>query len=191
MNEFLRREEELPQIATDPIEKNNFTIERLTKITPENLDEIYALESACYPPDMMETKEELQDSLESQGAICIAVRDLEGRMFGHVSCVDHNEEYEFMRENDPGFKKLENALHIETIDILPGKNDLKTLIALWDSLKDEAAASGYKKLTMYARADKLSGILQKKGGAKFFRRMPNWYDMGEDFDYLEMDLPEK
>jgi hypothetical protein len=42
---------------------------------------------------------------------------------------------------------------------------------------------------MHARVSQgLSGILQKRYGAKFFRRIENWYGFGEPFDYLELDL---
>lgn len=44
---------------------------------------------------------------------------------------------------------------------------------------------------MHARVSiGLSKVLQKRYGAKFLRRLENWYNFGEPFDYLEIEIPE-
>jgi hypothetical protein len=158
--------------------------------------EIYQLERACFPEEMMETEEELGDVLKTEG-VHILIKDKEG-IFGHISAVDHNIECDFMKDYDPDYVPLENALYVETLDILQGRNNLqglgrpKALEMLWVKFVEEAVASGYKKATMYARkSNGESKIVQKKLGGKFFRTMKNWLDMGEDFDYLEVGLLEK
>lgn len=56
----------------------------------------------------------------------------------------------------------------------------------------EARNRGYENVSMHARVSEgLSNIMQKRYGAKFFRRIENWHDFGEPFDYLEIDLKNK
>jgi len=204
MSEKFRQEESEPIDKVDMSEAG-MRVRRITNPDDAMVEQIYQLESACFPAEMMTDKEEVEGVLNTEG-VHILIEDENG-IFGHISAVDHNTEFRgddkdpeniYIGDYDPDYKPEDNALYINCIDIIQGRNKLqglgspKALKMLWDKFVKEAVESGYEKATMYARIiTGESDIVQKKLGGKHFRKMENWLDMGEDFDYLEIDLPEK
>jgi len=58
-------------------------------------------------------------------------------------------------------------------------------------LRIEAQRRGIKKFSFHSRVQSgLSHILQKRYKAKFLRRIENWRNFEEPFDYLEIDSEE-
>ena len=69
--------------------------------------------------------------------------------------------------------------------------EVESIIDELKSLNKEAKKRNYKKITMHARVSTgLSKVLQSRYGAKFLRRIENWHDFGEPFDYLEIEISE-
>ena len=194
------------ELRDEPVEQTDMTEPNMWKreiVNPDDamVQEIFDMEMQCYPPEMMEpsepgitAEEELKEVLETEG-VHILIEDAEGP-FGHISAVDLETEREYFEKNDPDFKFQENALYINTIDIIKRRNQQeglerpKALGMLWDEFIKQAVADGYKTAVMYAR-EKESRVLQKVLGAEKFRTMPNWLEMEEDFDYLELNLTPK
>jgi hypothetical protein len=202
MNETFRHEENEPVEQADASEPE-MRVRRIVNPDDAMVEKIFELEKACFPPEMLEPSEEditpedeLKAVLETQG-VHVLIEDKTG-IFGHISAVDHNTECDFLKDYDPDYKPKDKALYVNCLDVMQGRNNLqglgrpKALEMLWAEFVKEAVASDYKTVTMYARkSNSESDIIQKKLGGKFFRTMKNWLDMGEDFDYLEVDLPEK
>ena len=199
MGEKPRHEEEPIQSAdmAEPTEQA-MRVERIVNPDEAMVNKIFDIETACFPPEMMEASEEgisprdeLREVLETKG-VHVLIEDAEGP-FGHISAVDHDTQVDFMKEYDPEYKPQKDTLYINSLDIMQGRNQQeglerpKALEMLWEEFKKEAIADGYKTATMYARPGE-SRVAQRKLGAKYFRTMPNWLDMGEDFDYLEISL---
>jgi hypothetical protein len=165
-------------------------VQRIIGVDEGTLRQLAEIEKLCFSEEMAEDQEELTEVLESPGSIHLKLEDNEGKILGYISSVRQGSEFDSLKEWDPDLEK-DDSLYIHSFDIRPEARNLKNFNALFGRLKQEALLQGYKKLSMYARTEnKLSEVLQKRYGAKFFRRIKNWRDLGEDLDYLEVDLEE-
>jgi len=171
----------------DPIE-TELKAERIINVDDKTLDQLAEIEKACFSEEMAEDKEELREVLETPGGINLKLEDEEKRILGYISSVKQSDEFDLLKESDSDLQK-DNSLYIHSFDIRPEARNLKNFNSLLNALKSEAKKEGYKKLSMYARTENgLSRVFQKRYGAKFFRRIKNWRELGEDLDYLEMNL---
>jgi ribosomal protein S18 acetylase RimI-like enzyme len=156
-------------------------------VTDEFVAEVKKLDDEVIPEQMRYDIEDLKSCFEVEAGVHIAVRDQEGKLAGYLTSVPHNDEFDHLHEADPEFVKDDSALYIESVVMKNG--DFKTGLTLMNTLLEEAKNKGYNKITMHTRVSEgLSSALQKRYGAKFFRRIEDWYGFGEPFDYLEIEL---
>ncbi len=162
-------------------------IEVAEVVTDEEIQEIKALDDSVMSEQMQYDISDLRESFDSPEGVHILVKDSTGKIMGYLTSVPKDEEYEALCMADPEFIKDESSLYIESVLVKDG--DLVTINKVFKLLLTEAGKKGYKNISMHARVSQgLSDILQKRYGAKFFRRIENWYGFGEPFDYLELDL---
>ncbi len=167
-------------------------IERITDLDDGTLKQISEVEKSCFPEQIAEDEEELREVLENPEGIHLKIKDEEGKIFGYISSLRQDQEFDLLKKHDLNLKKEDGVLYVHSFDIVPGKRSLRTFNRAWNALKEEAVKEEYKKLIMYARTSNgLSRVFQKRYGAEFFRRIENWRGLGEPFDYLEIELPEK
>ena len=73
--------------------------------------------------------------------------------------------------------------------ITPEHRNLKNFLSLWKNFVSQTKQEGYIKITGHFKVSQgLSSVLEKRFGAKKFRRIENWCGYGEPFDYLEIDI---
>jgi hypothetical protein len=125
--------------------------------------------------------------LTHPGAIHLLLKAGE-TIIGYITALPHDESYSIDHGNDPLMVKGSDSLYVESIAILPEKASLKGILQLMNTIILEADKSGYQIITMHARVGNgLSSVVQKKYKAKFIRRVDNYYELGEPFDFLELD----
>lgn len=183
MPEFSKHENE-PQEQ----EETNIHVERITGADEQTLEQLAEIERLCFSEEMAEDKDELREIIQNPEGIHLKLEDKDGKIIGYISSLRQNQEFDSLKEYDADLKP-NDSLYIHSFDIRPENRNLKNFNALFNSLKTEATRNGYEKLSMYARTtNRLSSVLQKRHGAKFFRRIENWRDLGEALDYLEIPL---
>lgn len=167
--------------------KEKYSVDIVSAIDEDTLSQIKELDDSVMPEKMRYNIEDLRDCFNFENGVKILVRDEDKNIRGYLIALPKSEEYEDLHEKDPELLPDDKSLYLESIVIKDG--DLKTLIKVLATLREEAENRGYKNLSMHARVSEgLSNVLQKRYGAKFFRRIENWFDFGEPFDYLEIDL---
>jgi len=131
---------------------------------------------------------ELRESFESEG-VQVILKDGDENILGYLTSLPHHQAINFLLEDDPDLVPEQNALYVESIGILPEHRSIKNFAILWKAFRVRAIEKGFEKVTGHFRVSQgLSGVVQKRLGATFFRRIENWLDYGEPFDYLEADL---
>lgn len=168
-------------------EKEELKASVIENISEEQFKELVQLDKTIFPGMDVE-ESELRESFESEG-VQVILRDEKEKILGYLTSLPHNEAIEFLLEDDPDLVSEVASLYIESIGILPEHRSLKNILAMWQIFQSKAKEKGYKKVTGHFRVSQgLSDVVQKRLGADFFRRMENWSDFGEPFDYLELDL---
>jgi len=171
--------------------KRGGNIEIISQLDKSILQDILSVEKASFPDQMQSNLEDLRETLENPNGIQIVVRSQEGKVIGYLSSKPQKEAYEELKNWDPEIDQEDQTLYVESIAIEPEARDLQTFLKLGRAFIEEAKKRGYKKITMHARvASGLSSILQKRYGAKALRKIENWHDFDEPFEYLEIDLSE-
>jgi hypothetical protein len=170
-------------------------VEKIVNVDEELLKQVLEVENASFPEGMRSDLEELKEILENPNGIHLIVRGKNEETLGYLSSLRQSEEYEDLKDHDPSFEDSIENLYIESIALKPSARNIKNFNKLFSVFKNMATESGYEKITMHTRVSEgLSNVAQKRGGAKFIRRIENWHDFNEPFDYLEIDLqkePEK
>lgn len=175
--------------AEKPIKSAAERVELVGDLDEETFKQIVASENAAFNKNMRFKPEDIAEVLADKRGVHLVMRDPENKIIGYVSTLPHNEEYGNLVQYDPDFTKEDDALYIESFGSGPAGRDPHLSVAAFDRLIEEAGQKGYKKLTMHARVSNgFSRGLQKLYGAKFIRRVENWGDFGEPFDYLEIDI---
>lgn len=162
-------------------------IEFVSGIDDSTLDDIKVLDDSIMPEAMQYEREDLRSCFESEKGIHVLIKNSEGKIVGYLTSLPKDEEYADLHTEDPDFTKDESSLYVESIVIKDG--DFATARSVLNAFMGKVVEKGYKNVSMHVRVSQgLSDILQKRYGAKFYRRIENWYGFGEPFDYLEIDL---
>jgi len=186
MAEVPRQVEEL---SADPEEMPDISIEGVFGLDEEILQQVVQMENASFPEGMKADQEDLKEILDNPNGFHFLIRDSGGKIVGYLASLRQTEEYEDLKKYDPLIENTPDSLYIESIAIEPSKQRDKIATHALQVLRAQAVASGYKKISMHARIKSgFSEMMQKKFGARQLRKLENWYDFGEPFDYLEMDL---
>ena len=171
--------------------KRGGNIEIISQLDESILQDILSVEQASFPDQMQSDLEDLRETLENPNGIQIVVRSQEGKVIGYLSSKPQKEAYEELKNWDPEMDQEDQTLYVESIAIKPEARDLRTFLKLGKVFIEEAKKRGYKKITMHTRvASGLSSILQKRYGAKAIRKIENWHNFEEPFEYLEINLSE-
>ena len=171
--------------------KRGGNIEIISQLDESILQDILSVEKAIFPDQMQSNLEDLRKTLENPNGIQIVVRSQEDKVIGYLSSKPQKEAYEELKNWDPEIDQEDQTLYVESIAIKPEVRDLRTFLKLGRVFIEEAKKRGYKKITMHARvATGLSSILQKRYGAKALRKIENWHNFEEPFEYLEINLSE-
>jgi HEAT repeat protein/ribosomal protein S18 acetylase RimI-like enzyme len=170
--------------------KRGGNIEIISQLDESILQDILSVEKASFPDQMQSNLEDLRKTLENPNGIQIVVRS-QDKVIGYLSSKPQKEAYEELKNWDPEIDQEDQTLYVESIAIKPEARDLRTFLKLGRVFIEEAKKRGYKKITMHARvATGLSSILQKRYGAKALRKIENWHNFEEPFEYLEINLSE-
>jgi ribosomal protein S18 acetylase RimI-like enzyme len=165
--------------------------EIISTVDRETMRGIVEVEQSSFPPEMQSDEEYLRETLENPNGIHIIIRSRQGEVVGYISSKTQKDAYEELKIWDEEMRPENNTLYIESLAIKPEHRDLRNFLALGKSLIQEAKRRGFTKITMHARiASDLSAVLQKRYGAKSLRRIENWHNFNEPFDYLEIDIEE-
>ena len=179
--------EKLPNKKIEKNEKELGAEILSSEISENDILEIIGLYRTIFPTMVVEEKE-IREALLSDG-VQVVLRDAEKIIKGCVSSLPHNEAVKFLKEYDKDIVEEKDTLYIEAIMILDEYRSLKNLLEMWNTFVTEAKNRGYKKITSHTRVSQgLSKISQKRFGAKFIRRIDNWCDYKEPFDYLEFEI---
>lgn len=159
----------------------------VSTLSDEEIDQLVELDNSIFP-DMPVEKSEIVESLKSKG-VQVALKNPEGKVVGLLTSLPHNQAIEYLLEDDPELKEDPSALYVESIGVHEEYRTFKNIRDIWIKFSEEAVRLGYTKVTGHFRVSQgLSDVVQKKLDGKFFRRMENWADFGEPFDYIEVEL---
>jgi ribosomal protein S18 acetylase RimI-like enzyme len=186
MDDLRKKTKEQPR--TERIAK----AEIISTVDQETMRGIVEVEEASFPSEMQADEEDLRETLENKNGVHIIIRSSQGEVVGYLSSKPQKDAYKELKIWDKEMRPEDNALYIESIAIKPEHRDLRNLLALGKPLIQEAKRRGFTKITMHARiAGDLSAVLQKRYGAKSLRRIENWHNFNEPFDYLEIGVAEQ
>jgi GNAT superfamily N-acetyltransferase len=159
---------------------NQTVIEK--NITEEIIREIMATESGVFHDSLAWEEDELRRSLFEPSAVTVIAYDEDGRIAGYLMAMDFSQEIDELRADaDPEIEDISDALYINNIVIRPdaqGKGYFGKLVKKILETFPERAISLHA-----STANNCSAGMQKYG-ARFIRRVEDWYGSGEPFDYL-------
>lgn len=180
-------QEDVPETAEKKPE--GIRVEKIVNVDEELLKQVLEVENASFPEEMRSDIKDIKEILENPDGIHLSVKGKNEEMIGYLSSLRQSEEYKYLKDYDLSFENTGENLYIESIALKPSARNIKNFSMLFSAFKNMAKESGYKKITMHTRVSEgLSNVAQKRGGAKFVRRIENWHDFNEPFDYLEIDL---
>jgi ribosomal protein S18 acetylase RimI-like enzyme len=185
LSEQKRQQKEQPR--TERITKT----EIISTVDRETMRGIVEVEQSSFPLEMQSDEQDLRETFENPNGIHIVIRSRQGEVVGYISSIPQKDAYGELKNWDKDIRPEDNTLYIESIAVKPEYRDIRNLLSLGKLFIQEAKRRGFTKITMHARiAGDLSAVLQKRYGAKFIRRIENWHNFNEPFDYLEIDIRE-
>ncbi len=167
------------------------SIKQLHDFSEISLEQILAVEREVFPPLMQSSPEEIKTIISNKKGIHLLIFNNE-QIVGYLASVPHNDEYPDLIKYDKDFVLDDKALYIDSIAIKIGHRGLGLANLVFHELIKIAKQKGFDKISMHVRVSTgLSQRLQKLPAVAFIRRLDNWYNFGEPFDYLEIDLNQK
>jgi len=160
----------------------------MSEFSENELKEILEVERACFPPQMQADLEDLRESLLQKKGIKIILREKEGKILGYLSSKPQDIAWKELKGWDKEFKPDKKTLYIESIAIKPEARGLKSLLKILKELKKEVKKEKYEKISCYARVQNGFSVFLQKRGVKKLRRIKNWQNFEEPFDYLEIEI---
>lgn len=151
----------------------------VSALADEELRQILEMERELFPVS-------LQDEYEKEikgGRIAVLAYDPEGKIAGYVFSVPHHEAHARLNTADPEMPQISDAHYIESIAVrsdLQGKGYFSKLMQKFLEM------AGDRPIAMHARVSNNCSIGMQKHGAVRSHAVPNWFDSGEEFDYLEI-----
>lgn len=167
------------------------SVKQLHDFDQEILEQILTIEREVFPPLMQSSSEEIKTIISNKQGIHLLVFNNK-KIVGYLTAVPHNDEYQDLIKYDKAFVLDNKALYIDSIAIKPGHRGLGLARLVFQDLIRIAKQRGFDKISMHVRVSTgLSQRLQSLPAVKFIRRLENWYNFGEPFDYLEINLNKK
>jgi GNAT superfamily N-acetyltransferase len=157
-------------------------------ITEDLVHEIGNMERENFHEVFHICHEEMRDTLIQPSAINIIAYDEEEHIAGYLLVVDFSEEYDDLRNDaDPLIENIPDALYLHSIVV---RHDMRGKGIFGKLIKTFREKYPDKIVALHAHANNPSSVGFQKYGAKFIRRVENWYGTGEAYDYL-LFYPEK
>ena len=168
---------------------------RLTRIEiaagcqPHLVAELVALQQSAFPPRMQfqDPAEYYREGLSDRFNVNVIARTPAGLIAGYLLAIPLDRVLAELRQHDPALQGNPRILYIDLIQTLPGRRQTVGLKSLMAGVCREAGARGFDRLSAHVRTTTgLSRVMQRvMMGCCCLRRLDNWYDSGESFDYLE------
>lgn len=160
------------------------------KAVDKNLiDGIRNVDEKVFPENMQLPTEVMEGILNNPRSAIVVLRETDDSISGYVVADPLEDVISILKKEDPNLELIPEAGYVESVAVIPEKRNFKNFNSLIKTFISTAKDKGYKVVTMHARtSNELSTILQNRYGAKFERRVENWYGFGEAFDYLVMEL---
>lgn len=159
------------------------------KVSEETIREIIAMESGVFHDALVWEEDELRRSLFEPSAATVIAYDEDSRIAGYLMAMDFSREIDELRADaDPEIEDIPRALYINNIVIRPdaqGKGYFGKLVKKFLETFPNRAISLHA-----STANNCSAGMQKYG-ARFIRRVEDWYGTGEPFDYLVFEQKNK
>lgn len=174
----------------ESLTKKEVSAEKLEPpLSPEQIGDIKAIDKQVFPQEMALPEEVVEAFLTNPKSAIAILKTPADSFVGYIVADPLETAFSDLKKEDKELALLPEAAYVESIAILPEYRSLKNFSSLIENFVSIAKEKGYKRITMHARTTNgLSDILQKRGKAKFERRIENWYGFGEPFDYLVIEL---
>lgn len=151
--------------------------------------ELVALQHSAFPPRMQfcEPRRYYEEGLSDPAHVNVLLRAPEGTVTGHLLAIPQNRVRDELLRFDPAMPGDPDNLYIDIIQTLPGRRQINGVKSLLDGLCREARCRGVGRISAHVRtATGLSRVVQKLvTDCRCLRRLDNWYDSGESFDFLD------
>lgn len=156
---------------------------------PDLGDALIRLQKAAFPPRMQFRQPETyyREALQDPANVNIVVRRNHGGLAGYLLALPHQSVWEELHRWDPEFQKEPTGLYVDIIQTLPGHRQFAGFMGLVTGLCDEARRRGESRIAMHVRTCNGLNRLTRKlfPQSRSLRRIENWFDSGEAFDYIE------
>jgi len=166
-----------------------YKIEIIENINQKILEDILKVEEASFSEEMQSDLDDLKDTLKNKKGIQLIVRNDQDKIVSYLSSKPLEDAYKELSVYDKELKPESGVLYVESIATDPRFRNAAGFLEMINILAKEAKQKGYKKIAAHVRVDNhLSEIFQQREGAKKIRRIENWYNFDEPFDYLEIEI---
>lgn len=168
--------------------RHKYTVEMISKFDEKTLEEILKVEQASFPEEMQEDIEGIKEVLNNEQGIQIIAKNEKQEIVSYFSSSPLEDVYKELKDYDSELKLEKDVLYVSSIGTMPEFRDMRILLKTFRIAQEQAKEKGFKKIAAHVRVKNgFSDLLQKKG-AKKLRTIENWYNFGEPFDYLEIEL---
>ncbi|MCK9352177.1 MAG: GNAT family N-acetyltransferase [Candidatus Paceibacterota bacterium] len=150
-------------------------------ISEDLIKEIAKMESEVFHESLAWEEQEMHKALHHPSAINILSYDEEERIAGYLMTIDLAEEIDELREADPDIEQIPGALYLNNVVVRP---DMQGKGYFGKLLKKFLETFPDRTVVLHANTKNNSSVGFQKYGAKFIRKIDNWYGTGEPFDYL-------
>jgi hypothetical protein len=159
-------------------------IEIATVSSPGLIADLVALQQDAFPPRMQfgNPRQYYQEGFADESHVNVILRAPDGAV-----TIPQNRIRAEMISWDPAMPGDPGNLYIDLIQTLPGRRQITGLKTLLGGLCTEARQRGIGRISAHVRtATGLSRVVQKVVvDCRCLRRLDNWYDSGESFDFLD------
>jgi len=164
-------------------------IRLFTGSDPDLVSELVELQRTIFPDRLQieDPEEYYLERLAGQENISLLLTEPDGELSGCLLAIPHSLAVEELSRRDPDLRDDLGRMYVEMVQIHPGKRHGDSFLRLIRALSAECQARGIPGLSMHARTvTGLSRFLQKiMAESRCLRRIDNWHNFGEPFDYLE------
>lgn len=144
------------------------------------------IEKSCFEEQMRSQAYDLKGLIEDESSLAMVLYDGE-EMAGYIAGVPlESSSSSFDQASDPkeGWGELD-TMYIDNVSILPAHRNQNNLRFLLAEFIRHSKDAGYLRATTHARkSNGLSAYCIRKFKFKRLKTINNWYDCGEDFDYI-------
>lgn len=165
------------------------TVRAVTGASADRVAALVELHRQAFPAHMQsaDPASYFAEALGDERHLNIVMQDPAGTVIGYLLAIPQSLVFEELRPWDPGMRDDPERMYLEMIQVLPGQRGSKRGLSLIRMACAEAEKRNIFNLSMHARTTTgWSGYLHRVfAQVRFLRRIENWYDSGEPFDYLE------